>query len=199
MLGAFQKSYRGASRSRPVQRRVTAVVLAGGESSRFGRDKAFALWQGRTFLERVVEAAWSVSDAVLVLVPAGSRNLDYARHAPGATVLPDRDRGAGPVEALRGASMLLRTPFTLVAPCDAPGLPHGLARRLVAQAEESMRPAVVVTSDGPLFALFAIPTETLVARLPDARRLEDLLQDAERVVTDAEGLNVNEPGTERSH
>lgn len=173
-------------------RRVTGVILAGGESSRFGGDKAFALWRGRPFLSLVGDAVRSVCDGVIVLAPAGSKNLDYARLVPGATVLPDRAKAQGPVEALRGASALLRTPFVLVAPCDAPGLPHGLARRLVAIAEETMRPAVA-TTDAPLFSLFASPTEKILLRLPSAKRLEDLLTDAERVLTDADGLNVNEP------
>ena len=175
-----------------MQRRVTAVVLAGGESTRFGHDKAFALWHGKPFLRLVGEAALAVSDGVVVLVPAGSKNLDYARLVPGATILPDRARGQGPVEALRGAAAVLRTPFTLVVPCDAPGLPHGLARRLVAVCEETLKPAVAVGPSGPIFTLFAISTEMLLGRLAGARRMEDLVQDAEPVKTDAQGLNVND-------
>jgi len=193
MEAAFQKAYPDGSCSASVQRRVTAVILAGGDSSRFGRDKAFALWQGQPFIQLVGAAVRVVSDSVLVLVPAGSKNLEYAKLVPGATIVPDRAAGAGPVDALQGVTVLLRAPFTLVAPCDAPGLPHGLVRRLVAIAEETGRPAVAVPPTGPLFTLFAAPTPLLLERLQRAHRLEDLVAGAEPVPTDAANLNVNEP------
>lgn len=175
-----------------MQRRVTAVILAGGASSRYGSDKAFALWEGRPFLARVGEAVRGVSDAVLILSPAGSKGLEYARLVPGSSVVPDHAT-AGPVEALRGAALLMRSETILVASCDAPGLPAGLARRLVAICEETRKPTVAMTPQGKLWSLFAIPRTLLLERLERAQRLEDLLTDAEAVPTDAEGLNVNEP------
>jgi molybdenum cofactor guanylyltransferase len=182
-----------------VQRRVTGVILAGGQSERFGgKDKAFAIWEGRPFLARVGEAVRSVSDGILILAPAGADGVTYARHVPGATVVPDRAAGRGPVEALRGAAVLLRTPTVLVAPCDAPGLTPALARRLVALSEEGKRPAVAASQAEPIWTLFATPLELLMERLPGAKRMEDLVAGAEHVATELEGLNVNEPPVRRS-
>lgn len=176
-----------------MRRRVTAIILAGGASERFGADKAFALWEGEPFLARVGKAVHGVCDAFLILVAPGSRMLDYANLVPGATVVPDRNRHGGPVAALRGAAPLIQTQSVLVVPCDAPGLPAGLARRLVAISEETRKPTVAATPAGPLWSLFAIPRRLLLERLETAKRLEDLLQDAEHVKTEAEALNVNEP------
>ncbi len=177
-------------------RRVTAVILAGGKSERFGSDKAFALWEGEPYLARVGKAVRGVSDAVLILVPPGANGVPYANLVPGASVLPDRVPHGGPVAALRGAVDVILTPTVLIVPCDAPGLPPGLARRLVATCEESRKPAVAATSQGPLYTLCALPKTVLAARAPRARRMEDLLEGAEPVKTDAEGLNLNEPRNE---
>lgn len=176
-----------------VARRITGVILAGGGSRRFGQEKAFALWQGQPFLARVHKAVAAASDAVVVLAPFGATGPPYAGLAPGATILPDRFANAGPVEALRGAIELVRTPTVLVAPCDAPGLTAALCRRLVALSEEGQRPAVATPPTGPLFSLFALPVALLQGRLASARRLEDLLAGREEVSTDLEGLNVNKP------
>src|SRR5581483_12199164 len=105
---------------------------------------------------------------VLVLAPSGANAQPYARLVPGATIVPDRKPGLGPVEALRGALPLIRTPSVLVAPCDAPGLPSGLARRLVAMCEELGRPAVARSGTDRLNTLFAIPAAVLAERLPGA-------------------------------
>lgn len=177
----------------PLRRRVTAVILAGGSSQRFGADKAFALWNGEPYLARVAKAVQPVVDAFLVLAPAGAKPLPYARLVPGATILPDKAPGLGPVEALRGALPVILSPTVLVVPCDAPGLPTGLARHLVAACEETGQAAVAIPPTGPLYSLFAIPKALLAERLPRAKRLEGLLRDAQPVETEAEGLNVNEP------
>lgn len=172
---------------------MSAIILAGGESSRFGTDKAFAKWEGKPFLARVAAAVQPVADQMIVLAPLGARGLEYARLAPGATIIPDRQPHAGPVAALKGAIALAQGATVLVVPVDAPGLPTGLARRLVALCEENGRPTVAQAPQGRLWSLFAIASLQLRERLASAKRLEDLLADAEGVETDAAGLNVNEP------
>ena len=48
--------------------RVAAVVLAAGGSTRFGRSKQFALFQGDTFIKRIVAAAIEAGCAPVVVV-----------------------------------------------------------------------------------------------------------------------------------
>jgi len=47
---------------------VAAVVLAAGGSTRFGRPKQFALFQGETFIKRIVAAAIEAGCAPVVVV-----------------------------------------------------------------------------------------------------------------------------------
>lgn len=58
--------------------KVWAVVVAGGQGSRFGRPKQFEALAGRRVLDWSVEAARSVADGVVVVVPAGSPLEDGA-------------------------------------------------------------------------------------------------------------------------
>jgi molybdopterin-guanine dinucleotide biosynthesis protein A len=150
----------------------TGIILAGGQSSRFGSDKAFALWQGRTFLARVADALRPHVDELLVLARADVPEDRCQREAPGAIVLADR-RPAGPIAALHDAIPLVRGEQVVIAACDAPGLrPDDIARLL--EHEE----AILVDAHGDPLAVMALPSAALRMRLAAARGLMDLAQAA---------------------
>jgi len=48
--------------------RVAVVVLAAGSSTRFGKPKQFGLFQGETFIKRIVAAAIAAGCAPVVVV-----------------------------------------------------------------------------------------------------------------------------------
>jgi molybdopterin-guanine dinucleotide biosynthesis protein A len=73
---------------------ILGAVLAGGQSSRFGSDKALAALGGRTLLARAVSALEEQCDAVIVVGRSD---------APSATI-PDRPRsGMGPLGGINAA------------------------------------------------------------------------------------------------
>jgi molybdopterin-guanine dinucleotide biosynthesis protein A len=96
--------------------RLLGVVLAGGQSRRFGSDKALALLDGRPLIDHAL-AALSGCEAVVV---AG-------REWPGVHALPDRPGpDMGPLGGLNAAlHHATDQGFTHVAsvPVDCPGLP----------------------------------------------------------------------------
>jgi 2-C-methyl-D-erythritol 4-phosphate cytidylyltransferase len=57
--------------------RVWAVVVAGGSGERYGERKQFALLAGRRVVEWSVEAARSVAEKVVVVVPADATTDSY--------------------------------------------------------------------------------------------------------------------------
>ncbi|WP_353227706.1 molybdenum cofactor guanylyltransferase [Novosphingobium sp.] len=74
--------------------RILGVVLAGGQSRRFGSDKALALIGGRTLLDRAVATLERQCDAVVV---AGRDD------APVAVVADRPQAGMGPLGGLNAA------------------------------------------------------------------------------------------------
>ena len=97
------------------------VVLAGGLSSRMGRDKALLSWRGRPLLEHQLDVLRQAgADEVRV---SGSRE-DYAGVA-------DSVPQAGPLGGLAGiAQALPGDAELLVIPVDMPLLQPGLLQRL---------------------------------------------------------------------
>ncbi|MGA8490634.1 MAG: nucleotidyltransferase family protein, partial [Terriglobales bacterium] len=81
-----------------------AVILAAGESTRMGTDKALLPWPpatpgsaptGQTFLSAAIQALDDFSDAVIVVVGKNEDNLAPVVYADGASLVrnPDPDRG----------------------------------------------------------------------------------------------------------
>src|SRR4051794_1376287 len=109
---------------------VLGVILAGGLSSRMGREKAFVALGGRPLLAHVVERFGPQVDALAL-----NANGDPGRFAPfGLPVEPDRHgENPGPLAGISVAiSLARRGGYDLVATCpsDAPFLPLDAVARL---------------------------------------------------------------------
>jgi molybdenum cofactor cytidylyltransferase len=78
--------------------RVAAVVLAAGGSTRFGKPKQFVLFQGETFIRRIVRAAIE-SDCAPVVVVTGEDSAQITSELTRFTVTiamnPDWQSGLG--------------------------------------------------------------------------------------------------------
>ena len=132
-----------------VRRRATAVVLAGGKSSRMGCDKAMLSIDGVPMITRIVrQLERSFAE---VLVCGGARDYAFLGHR----AIPDRVPGRGPLMALASALEASSHDLNLVAPCDVPDLPADLIARLVREARDADA-AVPVTQDGHLEPLLAV-------------------------------------------
>lgn len=97
-------------------RQWTGVVLAGGQSSRMGRDKALIELDGITLLDRAIELLRPHAKEILVI---GDPEKYTPEHA---TVLPDDLPGKGPLGGLVTALKHARYVRILVLACDLPNI-----------------------------------------------------------------------------
>jgi molybdopterin-guanine dinucleotide biosynthesis protein A len=147
---------------------VSAIVLAGGRSSRFGGDKLAARYGDVTLLERAVAALVRVSAEVIVVLAPGD-----ARELPVATVpvvrAVDPEPFGGPLVGLLAGLEAAREPIAVVAGGDMPTLSPEvlvlLTRSLLA-AEGSHDAAVLVQRGAvrPLPVALRNGAATLAAR-----------------------------------
>jgi len=113
-----------------MDRQWTGVVLAGGASSRMGRDKALIEVEGRTMLERGIDLLRPHVREVLVIG-------DPAKYATThGTVIPDLEPGLGPLGGLVTGLKRARYVRLLVIACDLPNLNDRLMVRLKAMLDE---------------------------------------------------------------
>ena len=158
-------------------RRALGAVLVGGESRRFGSDKAEAVVGGLTLVERAVGILSEAADPVVVVGgdpdPAGR---------PGRAHLRDRRRGKGPLAGVEAALLEARRldrAGVVVLACDMPLVPPRLVALLLDEAGGTQ--AVVPASPGPLdaeplcayYALSILPAvqEALTSGEPSMRSL----------------------------
>jgi len=164
-------------------RGVSAIVLAGGRSRRFGSDKLAAQIEGRPLLDLAIERVATVSDEVIVVLAPGDERV-----LPTATVpvrgVADPELHGGPLVGLLAGLEVADQPVVILVGGDMPRLStvvmDAMIRALV--ASEAGSDAVILASRGerlPLPAVVRTGAATDVARRlvgDGERRLRSLFE-----------------------
>ena len=110
----------------------TVAILAGGKSSRMGRDKAFVELNGKLMIEHVIERTQSIGQAETILITNHPEN--YARFGlPMFTdVLPDKGSLGGIYTAIHYSTQA----YTLCVACDMPFIQPDLLKHMVSLAQD---------------------------------------------------------------
>jgi molybdopterin-guanine dinucleotide biosynthesis protein A len=125
---------------------LAGFVLAGGRSSRMGRDKALLEFGGRPLVALAVERLRYVCSAVSIL---GDR-ADLAEYAQ---VLGDERAGVGPMGGIETALDHSKHSWNLFVPVDMPFLPVALLEKWVSEVLKEEKRGVrasVMSLDGVL-------------------------------------------------
>jgi molybdenum cofactor guanylyltransferase len=110
---------------------VGAIVLAGGKSSRMGRDKALLPWAGTTLLNHVIGTVRQVTEPVVVVADVADKY-----DAPdGIRVVGDRYPGKGPLGGVLSGLDRTGNGYHVVVGCDMPYLQPEVLRLLMDLAE----------------------------------------------------------------
>lgn len=156
---------------------IAAVIVAGGLSSRMGREKLFEQLRRRTILDWIMARLASQAGAVFI-----NANGDPARfQGTGLEVIADRRSAGVPLAGLHAALHLARLrgfEAVLTVPSDTPFLPQDLVARLA----EAARPAAIASSGDQQHFLTGLWSPALlpeVERALDAPRLPRLMDFAD--------------------
>ena len=110
---------------------ITAVILAGGRSRRFGRDKAVASFAGEPMIRRVIwRAAGAVNAAEVVVVVSTMERARELPLDPEHRVAVDAFPDGGALGAIYTGLLSSRTEWALVTACDMPFLSAPLLRHM---------------------------------------------------------------------
>ncbi len=108
---------------------VSAAVMAGGQSRRMGRDKAWIDVDGRPLIQRVIDVLATVADEVIVVA-------NEPRYATlGMRVVADRFPGGGALGGIATGVAAASHDTVLIAACDMPFLDPAVWRLLLGHGE----------------------------------------------------------------
>lgn len=182
---------------------ITAFVLAGGESSRMGRDKALMSLNGVPLVVGAVRLAGSVAPGATVIgAPERLAGL-------GLKIVPDDHAGAGPLGGIATALRSTAAAWNLILACDLPYLTKAWLEFLVQRALASDVDVVLPMNDRgaePLCAMYQKRCEPQIRAAIErgTRKVTDglaglgieTIEPAEWKAFDSDGLlfkNINSP------
>lgn len=128
---------------------IAGLILAAGESSRMGRDKALLTYRGRTFLETVIATLHKASvERVTVVLGHHAEQIQGAVTLEGAEMVVNRDYLRGQTSSLQAGLRALESPsLEAVVLClvDHPLVSADTVRKLLASFRQSGAPVVIPT------------------------------------------------------
>ena len=127
------------------------LLLAGGKSARMGTSKAELLYEGKTFLQHMLDKAHAAGIEKCYISGYASQREDVQTVWD---IYPNR----GPLSGLHASLKAMDTPYCLVLPVDAPKLPVEILEGLLQQHEKNAGNKVLIWEHGirqePLIAVY---------------------------------------------
>jgi molybdopterin-guanine dinucleotide biosynthesis protein A len=131
--------------------KTTGIILAGGKSSRMGRDKSLLDYNNEPLIKQVVKELQQVTDELIIV---SNQNAKY--DFPGTREISDIYPGMGPLGGIHSGLTFSAFDYAFVTACDLPFFDGRLARFLLERREGF---DVVVPQIGsylqPLFAVYS--------------------------------------------
>lgn len=105
---------------------VTAIILAGGKSSRMGTNKALLTINGITVIEQIVNECKKITDHILIVT---NNFADYQfLQLP---MVEDKEKGKGPLAGIQAGLSTVSTEKNIVIACDMPFISAEIAKVLL--------------------------------------------------------------------
>ncbi len=137
--------------------KITGILLAGGESRRFGSHKAFAKLNQKYFYEYAIEAlegnvgkVFIVSHPTLVEQFRSQTTVEVIQDLPGL-------KGNGPLAGMFTVMQKEASDWYVVLPCDTPFVTDELVQQLITFTKDQSIDAVVPVINGrqqPIIAVY---------------------------------------------
>ncbi len=131
---------------------IAGLILAAGESSRMGTDKALLRYQGHTFLETILETLRDAGvERAAVVLGHHAEEIQRVLRLDEVQVVINRDYQRGQTSSLQtGLKALDDAELEAIVLClvDHPAVAAGTIRQLVAAFRQTGAPVVIPTFEG---------------------------------------------------
>ena len=147
---------------------VSGIILAGGLSKRYGRNKAFLEINGVRLIDHITEKMKRIFKEVM-LVANDKEDYEYL----GLPIVEDRIKGLGPIGGIYTGLMSISNQAGFFVACDMPSLNEPLVRYMVGLMDNYAAVVPFVAHEvEPLHALYATTCIDPIQRLIKAQRYQ---------------------------
>ncbi|WP_243292231.1 molybdenum cofactor guanylyltransferase [Bacillus sp. FJAT-47783] len=157
-----------------MNKKVVGIILAGGKSKRFGTNKAFAQYKGKTFFQRAYEVLMDTTDDVIIV---GNRSMKTElSHQIQSQIVTDFEevKGLGPMAGLYTAMSYMNSSWYFVLPCDMPLISKSVVHTLLSHCHPG-NDVIIPMIQGkvqPLVGLYHNRTKPLMLKHLQAKSLK---------------------------
>ena len=131
---------------------IAGLILAAGESSRMGRDKALLTYRGRTFVEIIISTLQAAGiERIAVVLGHHAEEIQRATNLEGVEVVLNPEYRRGQTSSLQAGLRALESPaLDAVVLClvDHPAVSATTVRKLTQSFQQSSTPLVIPTHQG---------------------------------------------------
>ncbi|PKG22274.1 molybdenum cofactor guanylyltransferase [Niallia nealsonii] len=174
--------------------KVVGIILAGGQSKRYGEQKAFALKEEKYFYQYSLHALQQYVERIIIIAhPTLTKKFSSLEKA--AVIEDNKEyQGFGPMAGLFSAMETEEAVWYMVLPIDTPFISPSTINKLLTSAEDGYD-AIIPHIDGrdqPLIAMYHQKVKTKIRELLKEKKLSmyGLLQQIS--VKYVEGLDERE-------
>jgi molybdopterin-guanine dinucleotide biosynthesis protein A len=119
----------------PPSSKRAAIILAGGESSRFGSNKALQLLAGKPLICHVAERLSQIADETLVVIGYREPRAGYEAVLPSSVrIMNDGQEGKTPLIGIVTGLQVVKSEHALICACDIPFVKEGVVELLFQRA-----------------------------------------------------------------
>jgi molybdopterin-guanine dinucleotide biosynthesis protein A len=152
-----------------LKEKATAIIMAGGNSSRTGADKSMLQIKGRPIIEHICDQLRGTFKQILI----STQEVDKYTFL-GCNCIPDKMPGQGPLMGIASALEASASELNFVVACDIPHIDIRFVRKMLA---ESQGADMVIPTTGnekyePLFAIYNKSALTIIHQALSSGKLK---------------------------
>ncbi len=100
---------------------TSAVILAGGFSRRFGKDKGLVKLTGKPLVLHVIDRVDKLADEILIVISSESQKNNFQRTLGNRVqLITDRDKLQSPLMGALTGFQSAKGEYSILLPCDSP-------------------------------------------------------------------------------
>ncbi|NOT50426.1 MAG: molybdenum cofactor guanylyltransferase [Chitinophagaceae bacterium] len=109
----------------PLEKNITAIILAGGKSSRMGTEKGLVIFNGKPLVQHVIDALKKITDNIIIITQ------DPAYSTFGLSCYPDIYKDKGALGGIYTGLVNSPSQKNIVVGCDMPFLSQNILNGLI--------------------------------------------------------------------